>query len=113
MSSERGGGGGSSTSSNSTNVSVTTNVVGPPININVGGDFLKPVAETFAPVADSVQRGIQTISNQAASIAEFTQKSNQQLTTRQDDLERLIKLALAVTLAGVGFQFIRAQGRAA
>ena len=41
-----------------TNVSVTTNVTGPPINIAVGSEFLKPVAETFMPIASGVQQGI-------------------------------------------------------
>ena len=98
------------TTKNETNV--ITNVSGPPINIAIGSDFLKPVAETFLPITASVEQGIKTLSNQAQSIAEFTDRSNAALTDRQEDLETLIKLMLAVTLAGLGFIFLRSSGRA-
>ncbi len=106
MSSERGGGGGSSTTSTNTNVSVTTNVTGPPINIAVGSDFLKPVADTFQPVAAGIKQSLD-------STAAYVKESNDRLTMRQDELEKLLKLAVVLTLAGVGYQFIQTQRRAA
>ena len=108
MSVEKGGSASTSTT-NQTNVSVTTNVTGPPINIAVGSDFLQPVAQTFAPIAESVERGLQTVSNQAQSIAEFTRQSNELVTMRQDDLEQLIKLVMALTVAGIGYQLVAAR----
>jgi hypothetical protein len=91
------------------NIEVITNVSGAPINIAIGADFLKPVAETFLPITEGVQQGIKTLSNQAQSIAEFTERSNLALSSRQADLEKLIKIMLAVTVAAFGFQFIRTQ----
>jgi methyl-accepting chemotaxis protein len=98
---------------------VITNVTGAPISISIGSDFLKPLAQAFTPISEGVQQGIQTlsdqaqsISNQSQSIAEFTKKSNAQLNARQADVEKLVKLMLAVTLAGLGYQFIRSSGRA-
>lgn len=107
-------------------IKVITNVSGAPINIAVGADFLKPVAETFRPITEGVQKGIETLSEQAQSISsqsqsviDFTkqtgrelEKSNAALSMRQNDLETLIKLMLAVTLAGLGYQFLRSSGRA-
>jgi|CXWL01.1.fsa_nt_gi hypothetical protein len=114
MSVDKGGGGGASTSTQTSNttVNVSTNVTGPPINIAVGSDFLKPVAESFLPIADSVKQGIASISSQAQSIAEFTNKSNQALTVRQNELDKLIKIAVGLALAGLGYSFIQRQRRA-
>lgn len=98
---------------NKTNVAVTTNVTGPPINIAVGSEFLQPVATAFAPVARGIEAGLQNVSeqtqslaNQAASIVDFTQRSSSALSTRQDDLEQMLKVLVIVLVGGFGFQFI-------
>lgn len=103
------GGSASSTSSNKTTVNVSTNVTGPPINIAVGSEFLKPVGEAFLPIASGVERGIQTLSNQAQNIAEFAQKSNEMVTMRQGELEQLIKLVAMLTVAGIVYQLVAAR----
>lgn len=97
------------TTTTQNDIQVITNVAGAPVNIAIGADFLKPVAEAFLPISQGVEKGIETLSNQAQSIADFTQKSNAALTSRQADLETLIKIMLAVTVAAFGYQFIRTQ----
>lgn len=103
------GGTAQNTTTTKTNVSVTTNVTGPPINISVGSEFLKPVGEAFLPIAAGVERGIQTLSNQAQNIAEFAQRSNETVTMRQEELEQLIKLVAMLTVAGIGYQLVAAR----
>lgn len=103
------GGTSSATTNNKTTVNVSTNVTGPPINIAVGSEFLKPVAESFMPIAAGVERGIKTLSNQAQSIADFAQRSNETVTMRQDELEQLIKLVAMLTVAGIGYQLVAAR----
>ena len=124
MSVDKGGGGGASTSTNNTTVNVSTNVVGPPINIAVGSEFLKPISDAFAPISSGVAKGLQTLSdqsqnlsNQAQSVVDFTKQSNAQLTGRQNDLEHSIQLLMkGLLIAGVvvlGLKFIPLQRRAA
>lgn len=108
------------TTTTDTTVNVSTTLTGPPINIAVGSDFLKPVAEAILPVAHGIEGGIQTLSNQAASIAnqaesisKFTHDATAQLNARQGDLETLVKLMLGITVAGLGLVFLQSQRRAA
>lgn len=60
-----GGGGGGSTSTRTTeqntSVTVTNNISGPPINVNVGSEVLSPIANTFAPVASGLQNSLQAL----------------------------------------------------
>lgn len=60
-----GGGGGTPSvqqSKTDTNVTVTNNITGPPINVNVGSEVLSPIANTFQPLAAGLQNSLQSLS---------------------------------------------------
>lgn len=106
------------TTSSEVTVNTHTNVTGGPVNVTFGSDFLKPLAQTFLPIANSVETGLKATSNQAATIAQqvqqitdFSRKSQTQIVAQQQDLATLVKILGGVAVAGVVLQLYRA-GRA-
>lgn len=60
-----GGGGGTppvTQTKQDTAVTVTNNITGPPINVNVGSEVLNPIAQTFQPLAAGLQNSLQSLS---------------------------------------------------
>lgn len=103
-------------------VNTNTSVQGGPVNVTIGSDFLKPLgaafSNTFIPIANSVEEGIKTSSNQAAAlanqakqIADFSQRSQTMIVKSQEDLALLVKI-LAVAAAGGVIFFAYRSGRA-
>jgi hypothetical protein len=89
--------------------------------VSIGGDFLKPLGQafsnTFVPIAESVEQGIKTSSNQAASIAQqaqqiadFSKKSQSLVVQQQADLGLIVKILAALSAAGLLLQLVRLKG---
>lgn len=80
-----------------TTVTVTNNITGPPISVNVGSDVLSPIARTFAPVAESVQASFASLQSGFQS-AEVRRSQQEDLTAaallKNQEMQQLIVYAL-------------------
>jgi len=96
-----GGGGGTTTVDESTRqdttVTVTNNITGPPISVNVGSEVLSPIARTFQPAVESVQASFASLQSGFVN-AENRRSQQEDLTAaallKNQEMQQLIVYAL-------------------
>ena len=80
-----------------TTVTVTNNITGPPISVNIGSEVLSPIAKTFAPVAEGIQSSFASLQSGFAN-AEVRRAQQEDLTAaallENQEMQKLIVYAL-------------------